>query len=50
MFGEGVQEFLRSLSAGARVVGETELEHKFDAAADAMIRDIVFCDSLFAPK
>jgi ATP-dependent RNA helicase DOB1 len=45
-----VQEFLRSLSAGARVVGETELEHKFDAAADAMIRDIVFCDSLFAPK
>ena len=45
-----VQEFLRSLSAGARVVGETELERKFDAAADAMIRDIVFCDSLFAPK
>ena len=44
------QEFLRFLSAGARVVGETELEAKFDTAADKMIRDIVFCDSLFAPK
>tara|TARA_B110000238_G_scaffold196227_1_gene236634 strand:- start:561 stop:2396 length:1836 start_codon:yes stop_codon:yes gene_type:complete len=45
-----VQEFLRMLAAGARVVGETELEQKFDNAADKMIRDIVFCDSLFAPK
>ena len=45
-----VQEFLRFLAAGARVVGETELEAKFEAAADKMIRDIVFCDSLFAPK
>ena len=45
-----VQEFLRMLAAGARVVGETELERKFDQAADKMIRDIVFCDSLFAPK
>ena len=44
------QEFLRFLSAGARVVGETELEAKFDLAADKMTRDIVFCDSLFAPK
>ena len=45
-----VQEFLRSLSAGARVVGETELERKFDAAADAMIRDTRPLRPLFAPK
>ena len=45
-----VQEFLRFLASGARVVGEAELETKFNEAADKMIRDIVFCDSLFAPK
>jgi ATP-dependent RNA helicase DOB1 len=42
-----VEEVLRQLSDACRVIGETDLQEKFQSASELVRRDIVFVASLF---
>ena len=42
-----LEELLRQLIDGAKVVGNTELEAKCAAARELIVRDVVFAASLY---
>lgn len=42
-----IEEVLRQLVSGVRLIGEEELEHKFEDAIESIRRGVVFAASLY---